>query len=59
MAVPVYEFPQWGKSIAATRFKSVVLSFLSGEDIDHLAHGFDSKSLRKNRLKRWVSEAFD
>lgn len=59
MAVPVDEFPQRGKSIAATRFKPVVLSFLSDEDIDHLAHGFDSKSLRKNRLKRWLSEAFD
>lgn len=59
MAVPVDEFPKRGKSIAGTRFKPVVLSFITNEDIDHLAHGFDSKSLRKNRLKRWVSEAFD
>lgn len=59
MAVPVDEYPQRGKSIAATRMKPVVLSFISDEDISHLAHGFDSKTLRKKRLKRWVDEAFD
>jgi hypothetical protein len=59
MAVPVDEFPQRSKSIAATRLKPVVLSFINDEDISHIAHGFDSKSLRKNRLKRWVDQAFD
>lgn len=59
MAVPVDEYPQRGKSIAATRMKPVVLSFISDEDISHIAHGFDSKTLRKKRLKRWVNEAFD
>ena len=59
MAVPVDEFPQRSKSIAKTRLKPVVLSFINDEDISHIAHGFDSKSLRKNRLKRWVDQAFD
>ncbi len=59
MAVPVDEFPQRSKSIARTRLKPVVLSFINDEDISHIAHGFDSKSLRKNRLKRWVDQAFD
>jgi hypothetical protein len=59
MAVPVDEFPQRGKPIAATRMKPVVLSFVTDSDISHIAHGFDSKSLRKNRLERWVDEAFD
>lgn len=59
MAVPVDEFPQRGKSIATTRMKPVVISFVTDEDISHIAHGFDSKTLRKRRLKRWVDEAFD
>jgi hypothetical protein len=59
MAVPVDEFPQRSKSIANTRLKPVVLSFINDQDIAHIAHGFDSKSLRKNRLKRWVDQAFD
>lgn len=59
MAVPVDEFPQRGKTIAATRMKPVVLSFLTDADIDHIAHGFDSVALRKKRLVRWVDEAFD
>jgi hypothetical protein len=59
MAVPVDEYPQRGKSIAATRMKPVVLSFLTDDDISHIAHGFDSTSLRKKRLQRWVEEAFD
>jgi len=59
MAVPVDEYPQRAKSISQTRMKPVVLSFLSDEDIDHIAHGFDSTSLRKKRLARWVDQAFD
>ena len=59
MAVPVDEFPQRSKPIANTRLKPVVLSFINDQDIAHIAHGFDSKSLRKNRLKRWVDQAFD
>lgn len=59
MAVPVDEYPKKGKSLAQTRMKPVVLSFVTDDDIAHLAHGFDSKTLRKKRLERWVFEAFD
>lgn len=59
MAVPVDEYPKRGKSIAQTRLKPVVLSFVADEDIEHIAHGFDAKSLKKKRLVRWVDEAFD
>jgi hypothetical protein len=58
MAVPVDEFPQRAKSIATTRLMAVVLSFITDQDIAHVSHGFDAKSLRKNRLKRWADEAF-
>jgi hypothetical protein len=59
MAVPLDEFPQRGKCLAATRMKPVVLSFVTDTDIAHVTHGFDSKTLRKKRLQRWVDEAFD
>ena len=59
MAVPVDEYPQRGKTIAQTRMMPVVLSFITDADIDHIAHGFDSVSLRKKRLTRFVEEAFD
>ena len=59
MAVPTDEFPQRGKTIAATRMKPVVLSFITDDDVAHIAHGFDSSSLRKKRLIRWTDEAFD
>jgi len=59
MAVPVDEFPQRAKPIAATRMKPVILSFITDDDIAHIAHGFDSVSLRKKRLVRWADEAFD
>ena len=59
MAVPVDEYPQRRKSIAATRMKPVVLSFVTDEDISHIAHGFNSTSLRKKRLARWVDQAYD
>lgn len=59
MAVPTDEFPKRGKAIAQTRLKPVILSFIADEDIEHIAHGFDSKSLKKKRLIRWVDQAFD
>lgn len=59
MAVPVNEYPKRGKAIAQTKLKPVVLSYIADEDIEHIAHGFDSKSLRKKRLIRWVDQAFD
>ncbi|MEW6755022.1 MAG: DUF1670 domain-containing protein, partial [Candidatus Latescibacterota bacterium] len=59
MAVPVEERPGRTKTIAQTRMKPVVLSFLTPADIDHLAYGFDAVALRKRRLVRWVEEAYD
>jgi hypothetical protein len=59
MAVPIDEYPKRGKTIAATKMKPVVLSFITDQDIGHIAHGFDSASLRKKRLIRWTEEAFD
>jgi hypothetical protein len=59
MAVPIAERPRKYQSIAETKLQPVVLSFATPADIEHLAHGFDSKTLRKKRLTRWVDEAFD
>lgn len=59
MAVPTDAFPKKYQSIAQTKLKPVVLSFITDDDIAHIAHGFDSKSLRKKRLIRWVDESFD
>lgn len=59
MAVPVDEYPQRAKPIAKTRMKPVVLSFVTDSDIEHIAHGFHTKTLRKKRIKRWVDQAFD
>jgi hypothetical protein len=59
MAVPIEERPKKYQTIAETRLKPVVLSFITDDDIAHIAYGFDSKTLRKKRLIRWVDEAFD
>jgi len=59
LAVPVDEFPKRAKPIAKTRLKPVVLSFITDDDISHIAHGFDSSSLRKKRLQRFVDQAFE
>jgi hypothetical protein len=59
MAVPVDEFPQKGKSIARTRMKPVILTYLASEDIDTIRDGFTSRQLRINRMIRWCEEAYD
>lgn len=59
MAVPIEERPRKYQSVAETKLTPVVLSFCTDDDIAHIAHGFDSKTLRKKRLARWVDEAFD
>lgn len=59
LAVPVDEQPQRGKSIAETRSKPVILTFISDEDIESLKNGFSSRELRIKRMVRWVDEAFD
>ncbi len=56
---PLTNFRKDLRSIAATRLKPVILSFITDQDFSHIAHGFDSKSLRKNRLISWTDEAFD
>ena len=59
MAVPIDEYPARGKTIAQTKMKPVVLSFVTDEDISHIAHGFDTATLRKKRIIRWTDQAFD
>jgi hypothetical protein len=59
LGVSVDDFPKRNQSVANTRLKPVILSFITNADIDHIAHGFDTTSLRKKRLIRWVYEAFD
>lgn len=59
MAVPIDERPRKYQSVAETKLKPVILSFCTDDDIAHIAHGFDSKTLRKKRLARWLDEAFD
>lgn len=59
MAVPIEERPRKYQSVAESKFKPVILSFCTDDDIAHIAHGFDSKTLRKKRLARWLDEAFN
>lgn len=59
MAVPVDEYPQRGKTIAQTRMMPVLISLVTDADIDHIAYGFDTSTLRKKRIQRLVDEAFD
>ena len=59
MAVPIDEYPQKGKSIAKTRMKPVVLTYLASEDMESLRNGFSSRQLRINRLVRWCYQAYD
>ena len=59
MAVPVDEFPGRGKSIARTRMKPVILTYLASEDIETIRDGFTSRKLRINRMVRWCEETYD
>lgn len=59
MAVDVDGYPKRGQSIADTKLRPVVLSFVTDDDYDLYSHGFDSPTLRKNRIKRWCDQAFD
>jgi hypothetical protein len=59
MAVPVDEFPKRGKSIAGTRMKPVILTYLASEDVETIRGGFTSRQLRMNRMVRWCEEAYD
>jgi hypothetical protein len=59
MAVPVNELPHRGKSIAMTRMKPVILTYLASQDIETIRNGFTSRQLRMNRMIRWCEEAYD
>ena len=59
MAVPLDELPEKGKSIARTRMKPVILTYLASEDIETIRGGFTSRQLRVNRMVRWCEEAYD
>ena len=59
LAPPIDEFPKRAKTIAQTKMKPVVLTFISQEDIESLKGGFKSRELRLRRLERWTNEAFD
>ena len=59
MAVPLDELPEKGKSIARTRMKPVILTYLASEDIETIRNGFTSKQLRINRMVRWCQETYD
>lgn len=59
MAVDVDDHPKRGQSIATTRLKPVVLTFLCDEDVQSLKKGFSSRSLRMRKMVRWCEEAFE
>lgn len=59
LAPPVDEFPKRGKTIAQTKMKPVILTFISQEDIQSIKEGFKSRELRLRRLERWTNEAYD
>ena len=56
MAAAVDAFPKRNQSIAETRLKPVVLSFVTEADIDHIAHGFQSAALRKKRISAGLTK---
>ena len=59
MAVDINDKPKRGQSIAQTRLKPVVLTFLADEDVQAIKHGFSSRQMRIRRMVRWCDEAFD
>ncbi len=59
MAVDTEDRPKRNQSIAKTRLKPVMLTFLADEDIHSLKEGISSRQLRIRRLVRWCEEAFD
>lgn len=59
MAVDIEDRPKRGQSIANTRLKPVLLTFLTEEDIESLKKGFSSRQLRIRRMVRWCEEAYE
>jgi hypothetical protein len=58
MAIDIDDRPKRGQSIATTRLKPVILTFLADEDVQALKHGFSSRQLRIRRMVRWCDETF-
>jgi hypothetical protein len=59
MAIDVEDRPKKYQTIAQSRLKPVILTFLSDEDVQSLKHGFTSKQLRMRRMVRWCEEAYE
>jgi len=59
MGVDIDDKPKRGQSIATTRLKPVLLTFLADEDVESIKNGFSSRQLRINRMVRWCHEAYD
>ena len=59
MAVDVDSKPKKGQSIAQTKLKPVMLTFLADEDVQSLKNGFSSRQLKIKRMVRWCEEAYD
>lgn len=59
MAVDVEDRPKRGQSMATTRLKPVLLTFLSDQDVASIKEGFSSRRRRLRRMVRWCQEAFD
>jgi hypothetical protein len=59
MAVDTQDRPKRYQSIAQTKLKPVLLTFLSDEDVQSLKKGFSSRQLRITRLVRWCHEAYE
>ena len=58
-AVPIYEFPAKGKSIAQTKLKPVVLDIISDCDIEDMKKPLHHRELRLKRVERWTNQAYD
>lgn len=59
MAIDVQDRPKKYQSIAQSRLKPVILTFLADEDVQSLKRGFTSKQLRIRRMVRWCEEAYE
>lgn len=59
MAIDVDDKPRKGKSIAQSKLKPVILTFLADEDVQSLKSSFSSRQLRIRKIFRWCEEAFE
>jgi hypothetical protein len=59
MAVDVGDRPKRYQTIAQSKLKPVILTFLADEDVRSLKKGFTSRQLRIRRMVRWCEEAYE